>query len=172
MKLEDFLVRIVLKLLVMGYSCKYFTLVSCFRKLNIRSSLHFNSNFWLAALFCLKKFSSSFDWGVQWVGSWENRYEREVGGGVLKKYSAQYFAIEKKSKEKGAEGRSTRYTVACQGGRKFGPSLPSSSPPPPHVTSFTKISFLVNKGHSYYYYHSCEFMSNLWWPPPLIIMSH
>ena len=95
------------------------------------------------------------------MGSWENRYEREVGGGVLKKYSAQYFAIEKKkSKEKGAEGRSTRYTVACQGGRKFGPSLPSSSPSP-HVTSFTKISFLVNKGHSYYYYHSCEFMSNL-----------
>ena len=48
------------------------------------------------------------------MGSWENRYEREVGGGVLKKYSAQYFAIEKKKrKEKGAEGRSTRYTVAC-----------------------------------------------------------
>ena len=34
------------------------------------------------------------------MGSWENRYEREVGGGVLKKYSAQYFAIEKKKQRK------------------------------------------------------------------------
>ena len=64
--------------------------------------------------------------GVQGVGSWENRHGREVGGGVLKRYSAQYFAVEKKSKEKGAGGRSTRYTVACQGGRRFGPSIPSN----------------------------------------------
>ena len=42
-------------------------------------------------------------WGVQGVGSWENRHGREVGGRVLKRYSAQYFAIEKKAKKKGRE---------------------------------------------------------------------
>ena len=95
------------------------------------------------------------------MGSWENRYEREVGGGVLKKYSAQYFAIEKKKGKK--KGRKVGVQGTQLHVREVGNlDPPSPSPPPlPHVTSFTKISFLVNKGHSYYYYHSCEFMSNL-----------
>ena len=42
-------------------------------------------------------------WGVQGMESWENRHGREVGGRVLKRYSAQYFAIEKKAKKKGRE---------------------------------------------------------------------
>ena len=80
------------------------------------------------------------------MGSWENRYEREVGGGVLKKYSAQYFAIEKKKrKEKRAEGRSTRYTVACQGGRKFGPSLPSPPPPSHMLLLLQRYHFLLTR---------------------------
>ena len=79
--------------------------------------------------------------------------------------------------------RNTRYTVVCQGGRRFEPS-----PPPPHTHAITvkpllsghlrdlpkcplnrgftvfvgtKLSFLVKKDDRYYYYHSSDVMSNL-----------
>ena len=71
------------------------------------------------------------------MGSWENRYEREVGGGVLKKYSAQYFAIEKKKAKKkgrkvGVQG--TQLHVREVGNLDPASPLPSSAPPPPPHT--------------------------------------
>ena len=65
------------------------------------------------------------------MGSWENRYEREVGGGVLKKYSAQYFAIEKKKGKK--KGRKVGVQGTQLHVREVGNLDPPSPSPPPHM---------------------------------------